>query len=185
MKRIILSIIAIISGISLNAQSGEEIIGRIAKAGEKGFTIERKFNEVRKSAGKKAVTLDGDLKWKDGNLVMDYSNGEHFSIEGTRMTIRRGGKQQVFDLTKNMMMKALSHALTYSFEGKLMELSKEQNTNLVATRDGKEYVVTLNATRKAARGYNRIVVRYDTATCCIKSMIMDEFNGTSTSYTIE
>lgn len=185
MKRILLSLLALTFAASLGAQSGDEIIERIGKAGAKSYTIDCTFKEIRKSASKKEVSLGGNLKWNEGNLIMDYTCGEFFSIEGNTMTIRRDGKQQVFDLTKNMMMKALSRALTYSFEGRLKDLAKEQNTNLLASKEGNEYVVTLGATKKAARGYNRIIIRYDAKSCRIKSMIMDEFNGTSTSYSLE
>lgn len=187
MKRFLLSIIALAAAFSLSAQTGEEILARIEKACANGVTIEHKFTELRSwtDHSKADVKLDGNLKWKDNNLYMDYSNCEAFSIVGNKMTIKRGGKSQVFDLTKNMMMKNLSRALTLAFQGRLLELSKEQKSNIVASRDGNDYVVILSATQKAARGYNRITVHYNARTCLIKSMKMDEFTGLSTSYSIE
>lgn len=178
---------AVAMAFSLSAQTGEEIIAKIEKAGAKGTPIEHKFTEVRSWAdnSRKAVNLDGNLKWKDGNLYMDYSNGESFYIEGNKMTIKRGGKTQVFDLTKNMMMKGLSHVLIYSFKGQLQELAKEQKANIGAAKEGNDYVVFLSATQKGARGYNRIAVHYNAKTCQIKTMKLDEFSGQSTSYSIE
>lgn len=187
MKKIFLSIIAITVCLTLSAQTGEEILAKIEKAGAKGTAIEQVFSEVRSWAdnARKSVTLGGNLKWKDGNLKMDYSNGDSFSIEGNTMTIKKAGKVQNFDLTKNMMMKGLSHALTYSFRGKLQELAQEQKAKLLASKEGNDFVVILNATQKAARGYNCITIRYNAKTCQIKSMKMDEFSGLSTIYSIE
>ena len=187
MKKFLIALSALFLGLSMSAQTGEEILAKIENSNAKGVSIEHKFTEVRSWAdnSRKAVTLDGNLVWKDGNLRMEYSNGDKFSIEGTKMTILRGGKSQVFDLTKNMMMRNLSNALTLAFHGRMAELSKDQKARILATKEGGDFIVTLSATQKAARGYNRIEVRYNAKNCMIKAMRMDEFSGLSTSYSIE
>ena len=162
-----------------------EIMEKIAGAKARKTVIDCGFKEVRTSPAGSEVKLDGRLVYKPDNyLSMEYSNGELFLIDGSRMTIRRDGKENVFDLDKNLMMKSLSHALLYSFRGTLVDLSVEQKTLINAVLKDGCYVVSLCATKPSARGYNRIDVYYDASTYAIKAMRMDEFSGASTYYSM-
>ena len=91
---------------------------------------------------------------------------------------------ETFDTSKNLMMKSLSTALLYSFQGKLDELAKEQQADLTQESDkDKNVVVTLTAKVKKVRGYSKIQVFYKPDGTVFK-MQMDEFNGASTLYTL-
>jgi len=187
MKKIMILTTALLSSIALNlsAQTTDEITARVQGAKARTVVIDKKFTEVRTSPDGKSVTLTGQLVYKpDSYLSMSYDNGELFLIDGFQMTINRDGKSQSFDLTKNQMMKALSHALLYSFRGTLIDLSVEQKTMVNAIEKGGDYVITLKATKPAARGYSRIEVFYDASTSAIKAMTMDEFSGASTYYSM-
>lgn len=185
MKKIILTLSALLCVFSLNAQSGETILSNIEKACGKGVNVSGRFSEVRKSADKAAapVILAGKLAFKGtDNLEMIYDNGNKFLIEGKVMTIVNDGVKQTFDLTKNLMMKGLSQVLICSFTGQLPTLAAEQNAIIMASKEAKDYVVTLKAQKKAVRGFNRVIVHYDATTCKIKSMMLEEFSGAITSY---
>lgn len=183
---------AIFAAFSLSAQTGDEILSKIEAACAKGVNnIDHSFTEVKTPAptqgGKVHVhKSDGKLTYKDGTLTMNYTNGNFFKTDDKKMTVTRGkGKQQEFDLTKNKMMKNLSDALRFCFDGKIKNLASEQNANILASKKGNEYVITISAKQKSARGYNMITITYNAKNCAIKTMKMDEFNGTSTFYSVE
>ena len=190
MKRILLTLATIAAGLSLSAQTGSDLLKKIADAPLRSETVISKFSEVRTPspmmANAKTVTLTGDLTYKNTTfLSMIYDNGEMFAINGNSMVINRDGHNQVFDTSKNLMMQGLSHALIYTFEGKLSDLAQEQNADIKAEKKGNEIVVTLTARQKSARGYSTIVVSYDAKTYAIRSMRMDEFTGASSYYTMK
>lgn len=183
MKRFLLVISAVFSIIPLSAQSADAILSKIGTKASQN--ISKSFVEVRKPTSGKETKLDGTLVFKtEGYLSMDYSNGELFVIDGNKMTVKRAGKTQVFDTSKNLMMQGLSHMLIYSFQGKVKELAEEQGTELAAFQDGDQYVVTLTAVKKSARGYSKAIFRYDARSCAIKSMVLTEFSGKVTTYTL-
>lgn len=180
MKRIIFAVLAIFSIVPLCAQTSDAILSKISSKASQN--INKDFAEVRKTAGKEEK-LGGTLAFKpEGYLSMDYTNGEQFIIDGSKMTIKRAGKTQVFDTNKNLMMQGLSHMLIYAFQGKVKELAQEQGTEIAAFQDGDLYVVTLTAVKKSARGYSKAIFRYSTKTCAIKSMVLTEFSGKVTTY---
>lgn len=188
MKRLLIIALATVLACAFAPETltTDEIMSRVVEAPVRSAVIDRNFTETRTSAKGESVTLSGRLEYKpDSYLSMTYDNGELFLIDGMKMTIRRDGKENLFDLNKNLMMKNLSHALLYSFRGTLVSLSQEQKTLIDARFDDKgQCVVTLRATKPSARGYNCIVVYYDARTYAIKSMRMDEFSGASTYYTM-
>lgn len=187
MKKTLVCMMALVAcAFSLGAQNSSEIISKIEKAYATPKTVETKFSEVYTSfdATVPQKKREGKLTYKAGNIKMDYTNGDLFLIEGDKMTIKTGSANQVFDLTKNIMMKGLSNTLNYAFQGQLTKLATEQNADITATKEGNFYLITLTAKKKAPRGYSKIVAYYKVSDCLITSMRMDEFNGASTFYTI-
>ncbi|MCQ2149764.1 MAG: hypothetical protein MJY45_05385 [Bacteroidales bacterium] len=166
-------------------ETTEQIMERLENAVVRKETVRQRFKEVRTAVNGARTELEGMLTYTpESYLLMDYTDGNVFLIDGDRMEMGKSSKPTVFDLTKNIMMRGLSHALLYSFQGRGLKLSQEQKTTIEAVREAGRYVVTLKAVKQAARGYKRIVVFYDAATCAIESMIMEEFNGASTCYSL-
>lgn len=187
MKKILVCLMALIAAaFSLGAQNSSEIISKIEKAYANPKTVETAFSEIYSSFDTSVPQKkrNGKLTYKAGVIRMDYSNGDLFLVDGNRMTINNGSAKQVFDLTKNIMMKELSNTLNYAFQGQLTKLATEQNADITATKDGNFYLITLTARKKAPRGYSKIVAYYRVSDCLINSMRMDEFNGASTFYTV-
>ena len=187
MKKTALCIIPLLAAaLSLNAQNSADIISRIEKAYATPKTVETAFSEVYTSfdATVPQKNRDGNLNYNAGSIRMDYSNGDLFEVSGNTMTIKNGSAKQVFDLAKNIMMKGLSNTLNYAFQGQLTKLAAEHDADITASKDGKFYLITLTARKKAPRGYSKIVAYYRIADCLLTSMRMDEFNGASTFYTI-
>jgi len=172
MKKILTTLALLVSALTLFAQGGKDITNA-------------SFKEIRTPAAAdlSPVTLTGTLNFKMENyLSMEYTNGELFLIDGNKMTIKRDKQNVTFDLTKNIMMRNLSHVLLYSFQGKLDDLAVEQKCNIKKEDKNGMHVVTLTATKKGVKGYGVIEVCYDAKTKSIRTMRMDEFTGASTWY---
>lgn len=187
MKKIALTLFAVLGALTLSAQNSADILSKIEKAGAKADDIVTPFKEVRTPADKAlpTVNLKGKLVFKsEGFLSMQYDNGDNFYINGDKMIITQNGVDQVFDTTKNLLMKSLNHTLMFAFRGTPAKIAEEQQADIVAEKKGSDYVVTLTARKKSARGYSRIVIFYDSAKCIIKGMQMDEVTGASTLYTM-
>lgn len=185
MKKILVLTAMLFSSLFLSAQDAETIFKTIENGSARKGDFVVKFAECRMFPGKDKVDLTGDLVFKpDTFLSMIYTNKEKFIIDGNKMVIIRDGQNQVLDLTKNIMMRGLSHALLYSFQGKLPLLAKEQSIDITAAKDGKDYVVTLIAKKKMVKGISRLTVKYNQVTGAIKDMLMEEFGGNRTYYKV-
>ena len=188
MKKLTLCLAAIAAALSLQAQTSEEIISKIAKAPARKSDVIVRIKEVRTPAIKeeKPVTLKGNLLFKpEDYLTINYDNKDQFIINGSRMVTITGGVNQVFDTSKNLMMKSLSDVLLSAFMGKLSDLAQQQNSDIKAEKSGQDYIVTLTARKKSARGLSKLTVTYKTSDCSIKAMTMYEVTGATTQYSIE
>ena len=184
MKKILLVLASLMGALPLLSQSSDQILSIIEKSAAEHSVYSSRFSEVRTPAskGQKPVTLKGQLEYKAPEyLSMDYDNGEKFLLDGDSMTMVRDGNTVSFDTSKNLLMRGLKHALMYSFSGKLQDLSAEQGADIEAVKKGNQYVVSLTAKKKSARGYSRIIVRYDLKGALV-DMQMDEVTGASTFY---
>jgi len=184
MKRIILTIAAVLLASFSYAQTSDAILSLIEKANHSTRSVQFKEKRTSVGEGAKTVTVEGELLYKEAEnyLSMLYTNKDVFIIDGNKMTIVRDGNANIFDLTKNVMMKGLSTVLMSSFSGKPGVFAAEQKADINAVKEGGDYVVTVKATKKAPRGYSRIIIRYRTSDCAISGMQMDEFTGATTSY---
>lgn len=189
MKKTLLTILCALFGAwTLGAQSSTDILNRIDAALSGTTTVTGRFHEVRTPAAKdqKPLELTGKLVFKpDTFLSMLYDNGDQFTIDGDKMVVLHEGTPVVYNLTKNLMMKGLSHTLLYSFKGDLPLLAEEQDAEIQAVKEKGCFVVTLTPRKKTARGISRLVVSYDAATCAIRGMILDEPTGASTRYSMD
>ena len=184
MKRITILFSALILSFGLSAQSAEEILSTVEKNAARTFN--GSFTEVRISASGDSKTLKGDLLYKpETYLSMMYSNEELFSIDGQKMVMIRDGSNQIFDLTKNVMMKSLASMLLNSFGGHPKAIAESQGADLSACVEGNFYKVNLTARKKSVRGYSSIELLYDRATCSLRRMKLCEFSGAETHYSMD
>lgn len=185
MKKLIASIALLSLFTAASAISSEDILSLIRNSESRTSKVEKQFKEIRTYQGnsKQSVTLQGMLTYvPEDKLSMKYDNGELFSIDGNVMIIDRDGKHQQFDTAKNIMMKGLSHAILYAFSGKMDELAKEQNANIMTSEKDGHFIVAITAKTVAARGYSCIEATYDAKTGVLLTMRMDEFTGQKTFY---
>ncbi|MBP5398013.1 MAG: hypothetical protein J6Y32_05250 [Bacteroidales bacterium] len=185
MKKFLLSCLGLLAFWSAaQAASEEEMIAFIAETGAARSEVKSAFTEVRSFPRKAAVTLKGELLYKQDYLHMAYEDAqkENFLIDGNSMVNRREGREIKSDLSRNALMRSLANTLLYAFSGQLETLSKEQKTSLTVSSDGDTYKAVLDAQQKLPRGYSHIEIRYRKSDGQIVSMTMDEFTGQSTYY---
>lgn len=79
-------------------------------------------------------------------------------------------------------MKTLSNMLLSSFNGTLRNLATENKASITAKSLSNCTEVTMQALKKAVNGYAKIVLKYDAKTNHIIYMMLEEFNGSKTTY---
>lgn len=115
------------------------------------------------------------------SMIYSEPSGEKFIINADKMLVKRDGKANIFDLTKNKLMNSLAVTLLYSMQGRIAELSELCDADIEATMDASGWNITLTARKKAPKGYSRIDLRYS-PDGSITYMKMTEFAGISTTY---
>ncbi|MCQ2303157.1 MAG: outer membrane lipoprotein carrier protein LolA [Bacteroidales bacterium] len=173
--------------LTLNAQTSDQLLENIEKANANLKTRSMNFSELREPAGKDSKQLSGTITYDpNSGMVMNYTDpGEHFVINGNTMTMKREGMELFFDLTKNKPMRTLSNMLMSSFNGQLRSLASSNNASIEAKK-AKDYTeVTMKALKKAVKGYSTIVLRYDAKSNQIIYMMLEEFDGTKTTYELK
>lgn len=188
-NRRILTLIALfvasLFSFNANAQQSDALLDRIEQANQQLKNRNGSFNEVRQPVGKASHELEGQLVYEaPSNLTMNYSDpNEYFSINANTMSLKREGKTRKFDLAKNKPMKTLSQLLLSSFNGKLRELAASVGSSLKVEETKDAIVATLEAQKKSVKGYSKVILQYDTKTFQLLNMIMEEFDGSVTTYT--
>lgn len=191
-KRSVFTLIAIFATLFLafdaNAQQNDVLLDKIEQANAAVKTRKGAFSEMRQAPGMvDTQELNGAIEYEaPATLTMDYSDkNEFFSIKDNTMVVKRGGKPRVFDLAKNKPMKTLSQLLLASFDGKLRELAGSVNSTLKVEESKDAIIATLEAKKKAVKGYAKVILEYDSKSFQLINMIMEEFDGTVTTYTMK
>lgn len=168
-----------------NAQQSDALFDKIEEANQNLKNRNGSFNEVRQPVGKAVQELEGELVYEAPSvLTMNYSDpNEYFSINANTMSLKREGKERKFDLAKNKPMKTLSQLLLSSFNGKLRELATTVGSSLNVEETKDAVIATLKAQKKAVKGYSKVVLQYDAKTFQLLNMVMEEFDGSVTTYT--
>lgn len=170
-----------------NAQDSDELLDKIEQANDKVQSRSGDFCEVRQWAGDSTKALEGKIQYDtNSNLTMNYTDStEYFSISGNTMSLKRNGKAKKFDLNKNKPMKTLSQMLLSSFNGELRDLAASVGSTLNVEETKDAVIATLKAKKKAVKGYSKVVLEYDSKTYHLFNMILEEFDGSVTTYTIK
>ncbi len=168
-----------------NAQQPDALLDKIVQANQNLKNRNGSFSEVRQMVGKAEQKLDGELVYEAPSvLTMNYSDpNEYFSINANTMSLKREGKARKFDLTKNKPMKTLSQLLLSSFNGNLRELATTVGSSLNVEETKDAVIATLQAQKKAVKGYSKVILKYDSKTYHLLNMVMEEFDGSVTTYT--
>lgn len=187
MKRFLITLAAATFSLAAFADNSAYILSHIESLNANVKTLSARFEQTKTMPGGKVnIKSEGDFEYalEGDKFSMIYSKpaGENFIIDGKTLSMCRGGKSSKFDLTKTPSMNALANTLLYSVKGTLRRLSNEVNANIATEETSKEYIVTLTAKKKEAKGYAKIVLSYDKNSCILQDMLMEEFTGIKTEY---
>lgn len=194
MKRLLATILTfsaslfLLSGGIASAQDTDALIDLIEKTNTSAKVRTGNFSEVRKMAGKPEQSLKGILTFDPkGTLAMKYSlpEGEYFIIADNTISMKRDGAESRFDLSKNRPMKSLADMLISSFNGTLNSLAASTACTLKAEKLKDSVTATMEATKKAVRGYSKLVLEYDPKTLQLMKMKAEEFDGSVTTYVLK
>jgi len=185
MMRRLLSIAVLLAAAFLPAHA-DGILDKIAAANAKVASLQAHFDQDRflKATGK-TIPMTGVFYYSSPDrMSMVYSKpaNELLVIDGTQFFMYRGGARNLFDTSKNQMMKSLSDCLLGCVRGDVAAVAGANNAAVSATEAGESYVVTLSAKGKAARGYSKITLTYRKSDCVLTKMVMEEFSGVVNTY---
>ena len=187
MRRLFLILSAALLPLAASAASESEILDKIEKANAALPAAQSHFDQSRfiKASGK-TINMEGAMYFvPPEKLRMQYSSPatDLTVINGKMMYIRRD-VGNAFDCSKTPAMGVLRNSLLYSIRGMMRDVAKENDGALTVTEEAKNYIVTVSARKKAARGYSRISVTYRKSDCLPVVLVMEEFSGTVNTYTM-
>ena len=184
MRRILLFTICLFVFTLLGAQNN--ILTDIEKANAAYETITCMFVRTQTNVGKgTSVKVEGDLFIAGEDKMAQYYKApstDLLIVNGNDFYMVRGKKKNKFNTEKNKTMLGLRNTLLYCVHGKPAVLATENRAEITAEKKEKGYEVVLTSTKKAPRGYAKIVLTYDLKSKLLTRMQMDEYNGNSTLY---
>ena len=136
-------------------------------------------------ASGKTVTSEGNLKlYSNDKLEMNYTNpaGDYFIIDGKTVKINVRGKKSEVDTEKNALMRVQRNTLMNCISGNWKQAATDNDATSSVVEKGGNKVVTLTAKKTGTRGYAKIVVTYRKSDNLPVEMVLEEFNGTVTTY---
>ena len=136
-------------------------------------------------ASGKTIQSEGELKlYSNDKMEMNYTKpaGDYFIIDGKTIKINVRGKKSVIDTEKNVAMRAQRNTLMNCISGDWKKAAADNNAESSVTEKGANKVVTLIAKKTAPKGYSKIIITYRKSDNLPVEMVMEEFNGTVTTY---
>ena len=136
-------------------------------------------------ASGKTIESEGNLKlYSNDKLEMNYTKpaGDYFIIDGKTIKMNVRGKKSDVDTEKNAAMKSQRNTLMNCITGNWKQAAADNNAESSVAEKGANKVVTLKAKKAATRGYAKITITYRKSDNLPVEMVMEEFNGTVTTY---
>lgn len=170
MKKVIILVFTILTALTVSAQN-----------------IECKFQQSKfiKASGK-TVESEGNLKINipADKLEMNYTkpSGDYFIIDGKTIKINAKGKKNVVDTDKNATMRLQRNTLMDCISGNWKKAATDNNAESTITEKGGNKIVSLKAKKSSTRGYSKIIITYRKSDNIPIEMVLEEFNGTTTTY---
>lgn len=186
MKQFIVAALAALFAFQgLNAASPDEILSRIEKANSAQSAITSRFQHTKVLATKAKKAMDGSQYYlAPDKLAMVYDNpaGDRFTINGNKVYMNRGGKAQVYDVTKVPMVKRLSSSILDAVCGKVRKLAADNDAEMKVLDSGQSYIITMTARQEATTGYARTTLEYRKSDCLLVKLELEEFSHVVNSF---
>ena len=136
-------------------------------------------------ASGKTIESEGNLKLlSSDNLEMNYTKpaGDYFIVDGKTVKMNIKGNKSVVDTEKNATMRGMRNTLMNCITGNWKQAAADNNAESSVTEKGSNKVVTLTAKKTGTRGYAKITVSYRKSDNLPVELVLEEFNGTVTTY---
>ena len=185
-KTIALSVIALMLCTLMRAQENQTILTQIEKGNAAITSIEGKFAQTKIiAANGKEIKSEGTIYLSDSDkMAMHYDapSTDLLIINGSRFYMIRGKKKNNFNTEKNKAMRSLRNTLLYCLHGQPALLAQETSAEIAVKQEGTSTIVTLTSQKKTPRGYEKIILHYNTQSFILSRMEMVEWGGNSTIY---
>ena len=127
------------------------------------------------SKGKMYCQQPSKLRWE---YTSPYTYT--FILNDNNVMLKSGSRSDVIDINQNKMFKEIARIMMNSVLGKL--LTDKKDFAVTVKPSGKQYVATLTPLRKDLKQmFTQIVLHYDTKEGMVKSVVLNEKNGDSTT----
>ena len=170
----------------MRSQDYQAILTQIEKGNAAITSIEGKFAQTKIiAANGKEIKSEGTIYLSDSDkMAMHYDapSTDLLIINENHFYMIRGKKKNNFNTEKNKAMHSLRNTLLYCLHGQPALLAKENNAEIAVKQEGTSTIVTLTSQKKTPRGYEKIILHYNTQSHILARMEMVEWGGNSTIY---
>ena len=170
----------------MRSQDYQAILTQIEKGNAAITSIEGKFAQTKIiAANGKEIKSEGTIYLSDSDkMAMHYDapSTDLLIINENHFYMIRGKKKNNFNTEKNKAMRSLRNTLLYCLHGQPALLAKENNAEIAVKQEGTSTIVTLTSQKKTPRGYEKIILHYNTQSHILARMEMVEWGGNSTIY---
>lgn len=170
----------------MRSQDYQAILTQIEKGNAAITSIEGKFAQTKIiAANGKEIKSEGTIYLSDPDkMAMHYDapSTDLLIINENHFYMIRGKKKNNFNTEKNKAMHSLRNTLLYCLHGQPALLAKENNAEIAVKQEGTSTIVTLTSQKKTPRGYEKIILHYNTQSHILARMEMVEWGGNSTIY---
>ena len=170
----------------MRSQDYQAILTQIEKGNAAITSIEGKFAQTKIiAANGKEIKSEGNIYLSDSDkMAMHYDapSTDLLIINENHFYMIRGKKKNNFNTEKNKAMRSLRNTLLYCLHGQPALLAKENNAEIAVKQEGTSTIVTLTSQKKTPRGYEKIILHYNTQSHILARMEMVEWGGNSTIY---
>lgn len=191
MRKWIFALTALLTlGVAGAAAADSDIYDKIEKTNAGKTNMQGHFDHTRliKASGK-TVKMEGILYYTaPDKLGMHYTTpaGDKLVINGRNLFLHNAqyADGRLFDTGSNPVMAGLSGTLLNCIKGKVRTVAADNDASFSLKDDGRNYVVTVSANKKSARGYSKITVTYRKSDCILVKMVTESDAGVVNTYDI-
>ena len=141
-------------------------------------------SKLIKASGK-TIESEGNLKlYSNDKLEMNYSKpaGDYFIVDGKTVKMNIKGNKSVVDTEKNASIRGMRNTLMNCITGNWKQAATDNNAESSVVEKGANKMVTLTAKKTGTRGYSKIIITYRKSDNLPVELVLEEFNGTVTTY---
>lgn len=187
-KAISIFLMILIPSLCFSQNANQQIIDKINTAASKLTTMQCDFVQTKRvkllndrmiSKGKMYYSQPNKLRWE---YTSPYTYT--FILSGNKVTLKKGGKDNVIDVNQNKMFREIVNIMMNSVVGKCLSDRKSFKTMVKDTPS--EWVATLTPQSKELKQmFTKIILHFNKQKSVIVKVEMFEKNGDTTSIVLE